>query len=165
MTSGGGIWSRHPLERREPSRLRGFGTTPRATIEVPGHGPLAIDAVHPLPPINTEWIWGWTQVLAALPPPTDGGGPRRLLAGDFNATLDHRALRALLEQGWIDAAAARGVGLAPTFRSQVPGEPVPPVTIDHVLVDDEVAVTDVSTRRVAGSDHQMLLVELQLPAG
>lgn len=164
LTSGGGIWSRHPLEPREPSRLRGFGATPRATIDVPGHGPLAIDAVHPLPPINAEWTRAWQWALEALPPPMEGRSPRRLLVGDFNATLDQHALRAVLDRGWIDAAAARGVGLTPTFSGLAAGEPVPPVTIDHVLVDDQVAVSAVTTRRIAGTDHRLLLVDVQLPA-
>lgn len=127
FTSGGGIWSRHDLEAREPSRLRGFGATPQATIEVPGHGPL--------------------------------------LVGDFNATLDHRALRDVLDRGWVDAAAAHGAGLRPTFHGLPSGEPVPPVTLDHVLVDRQVRIEDVQTRSVAGTDHRLLLVRLRLPAG
>lgn len=54
LTSGGGIWSRFPLEPLEPSMQRGFGASPRATIAVPGHGPLAVETVHPLPPISAQ---------------------------------------------------------------------------------------------------------------
>lgn len=165
FTSGAGIWSRHPLQAREASRLRGFGATPRATVEVPDHGPLEIDAVHPLPPINAEWTRSWERVLAALPTPADDTGSRRLLAGDFNASIDHRRLRDLLDLGWVDAADARGAGLRPTFSGLGAGEPVPPVTLDHVLVDAAVGVEHVTTRAVPGSDHRMLIARLRLPAG
>ncbi len=149
-TSGGGIWSRHELRAREPSRRRGFGASPQVTIEVPAHGPLLVDAVHPLPPISA----------AAM-----DRGARRILVGDFNATLDHRALREVLDRGWVDAAAARGAGLHPTFHGLPMGEPVPPVTLDHVLVDQQVLVEDVRTRQVPGTDHRLVLVRLRLPAG
>lgn len=165
LSSGGGIWSRHPLRPRKPSRQRGYGATPSATIEVPGHGPLDIDAVHPLPPINRAWTRSWEQTLRSLPPPpaAAGDGPRRLLAGDFNATIDHRWFRALLDLGWVDAAAARGAGLRPTFSGLGAGEPVPPVTLDHVLVDADVLVEHVTTRLLPGSDHRMLIVRMRLP--
>lgn len=163
LTSGGAIWSRDELEAREPSPLRGFGATPRATIDVPGHGPVAVDAVHPLPPISPDWTRAWHRVLRALPDPSPDDAPRRILAGDFNATLDHRALRDVLDRGWIDAAAARGAGLRPTFNGRQTGEPVPPVTLDHVLVDNEVGVVDVTTQPIAGSDHHLLVVSLRLP--
>lgn len=166
FTSGGGIWSRHPLTPREPSRSRGFGATPRATIEIPGHGPLDVDAVHPLPPITREWTAAWTRVLAGLPAPEHAvEESRRLLAGDFNATVDHGRFRALFDLGWVDAADARGAGLRPTFGGLGSGEPVPPVSLDHVLVDRAVAVEHVATRPLPGSDHRMLVARLRLPRG
>ena len=38
----------------------------------------------------------------------------RLLVGDFNATLDHAALRRLLDTGYRDAASVVGQGMTPT---------------------------------------------------
>ena len=46
----------------------------------------------------------WRGDLRALPPATPDG-PLRILAGDFNATLDHAELRRLLDTGYEDAAA------------------------------------------------------------
>jgi endonuclease/exonuclease/phosphatase family metal-dependent hydrolase len=87
-----------------------------------------------------------------------------VLAGDFNATLDHSGLRRLIRTGYRDAAATVGAGLAGTW-GPYDGDPIPPVTIDHVLVDRRVRVRSVSVHRVPGSDHRAVLAELALPAG
>ena len=39
----------------------------------------------------------------------------------------------------------------------------PPVTIDHILVDQRVAVESYRVLDVAGSDHRAVLAELTLP--
>jgi len=41
---------------------------------------------------------------------------------------------------------------------------VPPVTIDHVLVDGRVEVLAATTAALPDSDHHMLVVRLRLPA-
>ena len=77
-----------------------------------------------------------------------GGDRLRLLAGDFNATLDHHELRRLLgDGGYVDAADAVGAGYDTTWPA---GRDFPPeITIDHVLVDPRVRVQDVSVHPVA----------------
>ncbi len=54
----------------------------------------------------------WRSQLSALPPP---GADPVILAGDFNATLDHAAFRRLLDLGYADAASQVGNGLAATW--------------------------------------------------
>ena len=61
----------------------------------------------------------WRGQLRDLPGPADGGVPH-LLIGDFNATLDNRALRDMLARGYVDAADATGTGLRPTFPVGAP---------------------------------------------
>ena len=53
-------------------------------------------------------VRGWTADLAALPRPEPG--VLRVLAGDFNASLDHAALPAVLGRGYTDAAPRGGPG-------------------------------------------------------
>ena len=77
--------------------------------------------------------------LAALPAPDPG--VLRVLAGDFNATLDHAALRAVLRTGWADAARRTGRGLAWTWRPL--RLPWPRLVLDHVLVDPRIGVAAV----------------------
>ena len=85
-----------------------------------------------------------------------------MLAGDFNATLDHADLRAVLRRGYADAARAVGGALAWTWR------PLrlrfPRLALDHVLVDPRIAVASVDLTTVAGSDHRAVVAELVLPA-
>jgi endonuclease/exonuclease/phosphatase (EEP) superfamily protein YafD len=86
----------------------------------------------------------------------------RVLAGDFNATLDHALLRRLLDTGYRDAAATVGAGLVGTW-GPYDGDPIPPVVIDHVLADRRVGVVAVSVHRVPGSDHRAVLASLTPP--
>jgi endonuclease/exonuclease/phosphatase (EEP) superfamily protein YafD len=101
----------------------------------------------------------WESDLAALPAP----GPEvlRVLAGDFNATLDHASLRAVLRRGWADAAQRAGRGLAWTWRPL--RLPWPRLALDHQLVDPRISVAGVRFLHVAGSDHRALVVDLVLP--
>ena len=89
-------------------------------------------------------------------------GSLRLLAGDFNATLDHADLRDLLDRGYRDAAEQAGVGLRPTWPA---GKDLLPalVTIDHVLADRRVRVISARSVAIPGSDHRGVLTELLLP--
>ena len=163
FTSGGGIHSALPVTALPASEDRGFGRTPRAQLDVPGAEAVTIDAVHPLPPIQADWTGRWRSALAALPAPEGRG--TGLLAGDFNATHDHVPFRRVLDRGWTDAADAVGRGLVPTFNALPWGEPVPPVTLDHVLVDADTHVAAVRVLPLPNSDHRLLVVDLVLPPG
>ena len=97
-------------------------------------------------------------------PATGPTGQLRVLAGDFNATLDHGELRRLLGRGYRDAAEQAGSGLRPTWPTD--GSLLPAVvTIDHVLADRRVRVASARTVAIPGSDHRGVLAELVLPRG
>jgi endonuclease/exonuclease/phosphatase family metal-dependent hydrolase len=158
-TYGGGIYSRLPLRRLRPAP----GTTfrmPRASANVPGYGRLRLVGVHPYPPLGFGGVGKWHDGLESLPP-AESDRPPWVLAGDFNATLDHSELRQLLDSGYRDAADVRGDGLTITWsvRRLFP----PPVTIDHVLADERLSIVDFSVEDLPGSDHQALYAELSLP--
>ena len=104
---------------------------------------------------------GWVKDLAALPAPAPD--VLRVLAGDFNATFDHAALRAVLGRGYDDAARAVGRGRAWTWRPL--RLPFPRLGLDHVLVDPRIRVASVNLVRVAGSDHRSVVADLVLPRG
>jgi endonuclease/exonuclease/phosphatase (EEP) superfamily protein YafD len=152
---GTGIASRHPLQPLDlagPSRLE----QPSARVDL---GTAAVDvvAVHPVPP--TMSAADWKSEMAGMPAVT-ADGPIRILAGDFNATLDHAVFRKLLRTGYQDAAALRGGGLRGTWPSS--GFP-PRVTLDHVLVDRRAAVADYRVFEVPETDHRAVLAEVILP--
>jgi len=153
---GSAVYSRYPLTALPP--LPGTVMAhPRAALEVDGRR-VEVTAVHPLPPIGGRGLADWKHSLAALPAP-DSGGAVRILAGDFNATLDHARFRALLDRGYTDTADRRGRGLTTTWGFTS----FPRLTLDHVLVPPSVAVLSHDVLRLTGSDHRPVLAALRLP--
>jgi endonuclease/exonuclease/phosphatase (EEP) superfamily protein YafD len=156
--AGGALWSRWPMLGRQatPGRFE----QPMARIAVPGAPDVEVTAVHTTPPKTApRAVREWTADLAELPAP--GPGVLRVLAGDFNATLDHAALRRVVDGGYLDAAQAVGRALASTWTPL--GFPHPRLTLDHVLVDPRVGVASVTLLPVVLSDHRALVADLVLP--
>jgi endonuclease/exonuclease/phosphatase (EEP) superfamily protein YafD len=157
--SGSGLASKFPLTRRNltpPGTLQQAG----ALVDLPGKD-IEVVSVHPLPPVVTAGPEAWQRELAGLPSP-DSTGAIRVLAGDFNATLDHVGLTRLLNKGYVDAADQVGKGLIHTWPSNSGFWP-PPVTIDHVLVDSKVLVDTVDVFDVPGSDHRAVVTQFVVP--
>ena len=155
--TGSGLYSRVPLQALPRSPSTSFATA-AAVARPPGGAPVEILAVHVQAPTTSAATKVWKADLRALP----AGGALRILAGDFNATLDHAELRDLLDRGYRDAAEQAGNGLRPTWtpeRNLLP----PLVTIDHVLADRRVRVVSARIVRIPGSDHRGVLAELLLP--
>jgi endonuclease/exonuclease/phosphatase (EEP) superfamily protein YafD len=159
-SAGSGIYARYPLAATQPGDdVSGEFVMPRASLRLPDTE-VRLVSVHPVPPTSSSRVESWKDDLRGLPSPTPEGQPW-ILAGDFNATLDHSELRDLLDSGYVDAADAAGAGLDPTWPSDlIP----PPVTIDHVLADERAAVRDASVHDLPGSDHRAVSAELALPA-
>jgi endonuclease/exonuclease/phosphatase (EEP) superfamily protein YafD len=158
--SGTGVLSRLPLLAMDTTPDRTGHAEPEVLLEVPGAPPVRLKAVHPAPPVNGVAAPTWRAALAALPG-SDGRGDVQILAGDFNATLDHPELRKLLGRGYTDAADATGKGWIwtwPALRRRAL-----PITIDHVLVDERVEVENVEVVRVPRTDHRALVATLRLP--
>ncbi|WBB70507.1 endonuclease/exonuclease/phosphatase family protein [Micromonospora sp. WMMD812] len=163
-TPGSGLYARFPVSEPGVRQHRGaWGFTQAyATVAVPGAPPVRVESAHPAAPYAVDQVDFWRADLAAQPPATPDG-PLRILAGDFNATLDHSPLRALLRTGYVDAADATGQGLVGTW-GPYDGDPIPPVTIDHVLVDRRIAAQEVEVLHLPGTDHRPVLATLRLPA-
>jgi endonuclease/exonuclease/phosphatase (EEP) superfamily protein YafD len=83
-----------------------------------------------------------------------------IVAGDFNATLDHSDLRAATA-GCSDAAAQRGQGLVPTWPTWMPDWIGP--QIDHVFATNPIAAESFAVREVTGSDHRAVITRLRVP--
>jgi endonuclease/exonuclease/phosphatase (EEP) superfamily protein YafD len=155
--AGTGLYATYPLI--DPRGLADSSTfdMARATMRTPGRD-LDVIAVHTGPPLPGGPTGRWQRDFDLLPRP---GGLLRILAGDFNATVDHRELRRLIGTGYRDAADTVGAGLTPTWPN---GHPLPPVTIDHVLVDRRTGVRSVRVFDVPLSDHRAVVVRLRLPS-
>lgn len=156
---GGGLFAAHRLsEGSAEQRLAGGFFLPSARLHLPGAARLEVFSVHTVPPTSSG-IDNWGAGLDALPAP--GDETLRVLAGDFNATLDHAELRDLIDSGYRDAADAAGAGLATTWPN---GRRFPPmVTIDHVLADERAGVGEVSVHRIPHTDHRAVFAELEIP--
>jgi endonuclease/exonuclease/phosphatase (EEP) superfamily protein YafD len=155
---GSGVYSKHPMQEL-PDVVPPVGhKMPVALVSLPGGDPIELVDVHPYPPLGPNVVQ-WNEALAALP--SASPDRVRILAGDFNASLDHASLRKLLDRGYKDAADRVGAGLIPTWPAN---KRVPPIiTIDHVLVDQRVGVREVSVQDVPGTDHRAVLAELTVP--
>ncbi len=167
-TTGSGLYSRFPMTGQASRRGDGGGLQDGnlqayATIQPPGAGPIFVESAHPLAPYSLAAEPAWRRDLEALPEADQAGTPK-LVLGDFNSTLDHAPLRELISHGYRDAADATGKGLIGTWGPYA-GHPVPPVTLDHVLVDKRIGVREVSVHDVTGSDHRAVIARVTLPAG
>lgn len=156
LAVGSGIASRYPLEELDLTGPSWF-EQPSARVRVGEGVAVEVVAVHPIPPVTRSG--DWRSELRGLPG-AEPAGPPRILAGDFNATLDHAELHRLLDTGYVDAADALGEGLSATWPLL---REWPPVTLDHVLVDRRAAVTEFRTFEVQGTDHRAVLAAARLP--
>ncbi len=155
---GSGIYSRFPLDEGQPL-APAHAAQPTAVLKLPGGVAVELGCVHPRAPLppSPAAVARWRQELSVLPPPAE---LPRLLAGDFNATLDHAPFRDVLRLGYADAAREVGTAWKPTWGRV--GRPAV-ITIDHVLVDRRCAVLASSVHAVPGTDHRAVFAEVRLP--
>jgi endonuclease/exonuclease/phosphatase (EEP) superfamily protein YafD len=172
--SGAGLYSRFRVRPVEDA-ITGRHNSPTGLVTVPGAPPVLVAVVHPTPPVGESGHAEWRDTFQSLPRPGDrplavdgplgpgetGDEPRvHLLLGDFNATVDQPTFRALLADGYVDAAGAVGRGWVMTWRFPL----TPPLAIDHVLVDEDTRVLGVEVHGVSASDHRAVVATLHLPA-
>jgi endonuclease/exonuclease/phosphatase (EEP) superfamily protein YafD len=158
----GSIYARYPLRGGTPA-VPVSAARCIARLDLPSGQFVQLACVHAAPP-RPPWAPGatarWRSQLSALPAP---GEDPCILAGDFNATLDHAQFRRLLRRGYVDAASQVGNGLSLTWGPRPSRRPTL-LAIDHVLLDRRCAVVTTSAHLLAGSDHRALYAELRLPA-
>lgn len=154
--AGNGLYSRRELVRRpHPPGALNVQSTARMRFE--GVGKVELTAVHPPPPL-ARYADTWDADLRSMSGPYKSS-PSRVLAGDFNATLDHANFRDLLDRGYTDAAAATGEGLTATWpTSQHTG---PWVAIDHVIFDAPWRARSFAVLPSIGSDHLPIIAVLE----
>jgi endonuclease/exonuclease/phosphatase (EEP) superfamily protein YafD len=135
-------------------------STPFPTVEVTGGGlgAMRFVAFHAVAPRRGD-VRQWRSDLETLARFCTNGRPA-IIAGDFNATLDHSVLRAATT-GCSDAAAQLGQGLTPTWPTWAPGWFGP--QIDHVIATDPIAAERFAVHEVAGSDHRAVIARLRVP--
>lgn len=124
-------------------------------------GELRLLAVHPQPPMQAAQGW-WRdheQVRLAATEDVD------IIAGDFNATPDHRPMRSLRGAGFRSAVEVANSGWQPTWPADGAtdwlGRWIPrAVEIDHVLVGPDLTALDTHRLDIPGTDHNAVVAEL-----
>lgn len=152
-----GLASRWPLERVDVPGLPSVYVVADATL--PDGRKLRLVSAHPTPPVTPAGQRRWQGWLDALPEP--GVLRRGIVAGDFNATIDHAQFRDVLGRGWRDVADELGHGLTPTWDN---ARRFLPITIDHVLIPPGTAARAYDVDELPGSDHQAITATVVLPA-
>lgn len=135
------------------------GSVPSAVVmPVDGSGPTIV-AVHAVAP-RQDAIAKWNSDLAWIADQCPAGD--FILAGDFNATLDHMA--SFGSEGGdmgrcVDAARTTGNGMVGTWPANLPrlmGAP-----IDHIMASQNWTATgSVVLEDAGGSDHRALVAQL-----
>ncbi len=156
---GSGVYARLPL-REQTGVFQPVGHhMPVVEVALPGGSAVQVVVVHPVAPVPST-VAEWETGVATLPPAAPATGLPRVLAGDFNASLDHAVFRRLLATGYTDAAASTGQGLTPTWGMRK--LPLPLVTLDHVLTDSRAGAADVQVYDIPGSDHRAVFADLRV---
>ncbi|MDQ0731927.1 endonuclease/exonuclease/phosphatase family protein [Arthrobacter sp. B1I2] len=153
-------------------KLEGSGVIPGTRFSMPvasldlgdeSGSSLRVVAVHTLAPVGNG-LEQWRSDLAAVARSDNGSGPL-LLAGDFNATYDHREFRALLagtggNRPLVDVAAALGSRLVPTWPMR--GYRLPGIALDHLVASPDIRGSGYSVHRVGGTDHAAVAATLRI---
>jgi endonuclease/exonuclease/phosphatase (EEP) superfamily protein YafD len=135
-------------------------STPFPSVEVSGAGlgDVRFVAFHSIAPVPGD-VPQWRSDLSTLDRWCGQPG-LVIIAGDFNATLDHSVFRSAIT-GCADAAEQAGAGLEGTWNTRWPRWLGP--QIDHVLVTGGITAETLSVLDVPGSDHRAVLTRLRLP--
>ncbi len=159
---GTGLWTRWPLTPLVP--VPGLtAATPRARTGPPGGRQVTLTAVHPVAPTYghaTIWARELTLIRETL---AATEGPH-IVAGDFNASRDHRPFRELLAAGFADCADSSLSRPWPGFTwpavRVIPALPV--MRLDHVLVPRTATVHLTRAIRIPRTDHYGVLADIEI---
>lgn len=157
--AGVGLWSSHPLTRA--AVLEGFGFPP-VTAEITVSGTeVTVISFHSKAPLYNGGTTPWESDLRALSTVMAQAPGSMMVAGDFNATYDHRQFRDLLSDRYTDAARDAGAGWLPTFPANSTIGPI--IGIDHVVLSAGLVGTGVRSATIRGSDHRAIIAQVALP--
>ncbi|MEU0028549.1 endonuclease/exonuclease/phosphatase family protein [Streptomyces sp. NPDC006335] len=157
-STGSVVLSRFPLKSAAGIQDSTMGM-PGAVADVRGHA-VRLQLAHPMPPLPGQ-LDVWRRELGKLRDYAAAAGKAPVvLAGDFNASQDHAAFRAILDTGLRDAARLAGSGRTPTWPART--APAIGAQIDHVLVSADFSARDARFLDLADTDHRALLVDITL---
>ena len=157
---GTGLWARWPLTPLPP--VPGLtSAAPRARIDPPGGRPVTLTAVHPRAPLGGHADI-WQRELALIRRTLAAVDEPQVVAGDFNASRDHRPFRDLLAAGFLDCADSSQRRSWPGFTWPADRRMLPVIMrLDHVLVSRPATVRMTRAIRVPRTDHRGVLAAIE----
>jgi endonuclease/exonuclease/phosphatase (EEP) superfamily protein YafD len=154
------VLSAHPVlaSATLPTRSPGYAVDVAAGGET-----LRVLAVHPTAPNNG--VARWRADLEVVDRVAASSTVPTLVAGDFNATLDHPPLRTLVDRGYRDAVEEARAGWLPTWPAlgsvRLLGVTLPPLfALDHVFLRGPLHAVQARSVALPGTDHRALLVDV-----
>lgn len=148
-----------PTELFRPQALGTEFSMPEAILDVPEVGTIAVKSAHPFPPVpQQERLWSsGLQALSKFA--MHYGSMPVVVAGDFNAGVEHKQFRDVMDSGRLrDAATELGID---KVTWSMDGQPYVQATIDHILFSSGTARAYM-VFPLDGSDHQALLATIRL---
>jgi len=159
---GTGLWARWPLTPLPP--VPGLtAAAPRARIDPLGGRPVTLTAVHSHAPMRGH-ADTWQRELALIRQTLAAVDGPQVVAGDFNASRDHRPFRDLLAAGFRDCADSSPRRSWPGFTWPAAGRigrMLPVMRLDHVLVSRTATVRMARAIRVPRTDHHGVLAAIE----
>ncbi len=159
---GAATFSRFPIVGGGPIDVAG---NPMLSTDIrTPNGVVRVIDVHTVAPLTTPDAETWSRQHLALADLVARSPHPIVLAGDFNATLDHGPLERLVTGEVRDAFRVAGTGTGATWP--VWSWPMPQLMrLDHVLVTPGVDVLSITERAGTGSDHLRLVADLGIRGG
>jgi len=164
--SGTMVFSKHEAGEVVPlgSTFRGYAMR----IPVGESGRVQLVAVHPHPPVGDAELWRADhEVIREFVAKNMAAADATVIAGDFNATPDHRVIGELEDLGFRSAADDANAQWQPTWPSahaiSLLGLGIPSMLrIDDVLVTGAAAAVSSESVTVQGTDHRALVATMIL---
>ena len=142
------IYSRFPLT--DTASTPGTSFQQYVTTASAGIPDLRIIAAHPCNPYCGRGLWATEHAVLQSSVEQNLDQPL-MVVGDLNAVNDHGPMRALRRAGMKSATDVVGAGWLPTYPANRRLPPLLP--IDHVLLNDQLTATSISTVHIDGTDH------------
>lgn len=160
------LLSKFPIEKTEV-RKYGKSNHPRilATLRIGGKA-VQVLVAHPTTPQSEAGLQERNAEMKILGDEISKLESPKILIGDLNCTQWSTGFKPLVEAGLKDSQ--QGFGPQPSWPARtgrfIDKMPIPPmVPIDHVLVSDDICVTNRLVGPPLQSDHLPVFVQLDLP--
>ena len=121
---------------------------------------MTLTAVHPHAPVSGHADI-WQRELALIRQTLATVDGPQVVAGDFNASRDHRPFRDLLAAGFLDCADSSQSRSWPGFTWPAARGMLPVMRLDHVLVSRTATVRMTRVIRLPRTDHHGVLAAIE----